>query len=71
VFVLAFLHSLSGNYQMICPYDFLTEFDSWFAWWKCIHLNGLSDLQATVNVQFANRGWKLNDEFKYSGWILC
>jgi hypothetical protein len=52
----------------MCPYDFLTDFDNWFAWHKFVHFDKLTPEQATTNVTMMNRGWGLSKGFNYGMW---
>ena len=55
---------------MICPYDFLNEFENWFYWWQCIHQHKLTPEQATTNVKARMGGWELIRGMKYGGWVF-
>ena len=58
----------SSDCSSSCPFDFLTDFDGWFHWQKCVHFDSLTHEQATTNVKAAKGGWVLIDGMKYGGW---
>ncbi len=51
-----------------CPYDFLKDFDRWFRWHRFIHFDGLTEEQATRNIEFERHGWVLVSVCRYGGW---
>ena len=51
-----------------CPFDFLSDFDSWFEYHKCRWFDNLSHEKAEQNVRMTKAGWKLVDGCKYGGW---
>lgn len=53
---------------MTCPFDFLLDFEGWFAYHKCIHFDKLTPDQARRNVTFAKYGWVLVNGLKYGMW---
>lgn len=53
---------------MDCPFDFLTDFDSWWRWKVDVIVNKLTPEQATRNTELYKAGWKLVDDAKYGMW---
>lgn len=31
---------LKGNWEFVCPYNFIDEFDKWLEWQKQVHVEG-------------------------------
>lgn len=56
------------NDDSVCPFDFLTDFDAWFYWQRCIHFDRLTSTQASLNVRFRKGGWVLCEGMTYGGW---
>lgn len=52
------------------PYNFLTEFDEWFEYAKCIHHYKWTHEQACVHVSAIGAGWELCRPGKYGMWRM-
>lgn len=53
---------------MTNPFNILSEFESWFIYEKCRIVDGLTDEEARINVQFLTNGWELQEGMTYGGW---
>ena len=51
-----------------CPFDFMRQFNSWFAYQRDRRLHKLTHEQACLNVRMENCGWSLLDGMPYGGW---